>query len=70
MKNYRSIILLPIFSKIYEKLVFNSIFNCLMKLICLLKLNLFLSDDSCVSQLRSVTHEIYKSFDFKTLLVD
>ena len=69
MKNYRSIILLPIFSNIYEKLMFNSIFNCLMKLIYLLKLNLFLSDDSCVSQLRSVTHEIYKSFDFKTLLV-
>ena len=31
IKNYRPISLLPIFSKIYERLIFNSIFKCFIK---------------------------------------
>ena len=63
-KNYRPISLLPIFSKIRERLIFNSMFNYFRQN------NLFtgcqsgfISGDSCVAQLLSITHEIYQSFD-------
>ena len=57
IKNYRPISLLPIFSKIYEKLIFNSIFKYFITN------NLFTKGQSCISQLLSITHEILKSFD-------
>ena len=50
IKSYRPISLLPIFSKIYERLIFKS-------------QSVFLPGDSCISQLLSITHEIHKSFD-------
>ena len=64
VKNYRPISLLPIFGKIFEKVLYNNLFGYLQE-------NKFLSDnqsgfrsgDSCTSQLLSITHEIYKSFD-------
>ena len=40
IKSYQPISLLPIFSKIYERLIFNSIFNYFIKNNCLLKVNL------------------------------
>ena len=40
MKNYQPVSFLPIFNKIYERLIFDSIFNYFMKIICLLKVNL------------------------------
>ena len=64
VKNYRPISLLPIFGKIFEKVIYNNLFTYL-------KSNHLLSDnqsgfrsgDSCISQLISMTHDIYKIFD-------
>ena len=39
IKNYQPVSLLPIFNKIYERLILDSIFNYFMKIICLLKVN-------------------------------
>ena len=64
LKNYRTVSLLPICRKVFEKLIFNGM------LIFLLENNLvspnqfaFKPDDSCINQLLSVTHEIFQSFD-------
>ena len=64
IKNHRPISLLPIFSKIFERLKFNSLFNYLMqnKLFTECQSG-FIPGDSCVAQLLSITQEIYKSFD-------
>ena len=64
VKNYRPISLLPIFGKIFEKVIYDKLFRYFQE-------NKFLSDhqsgfrcgDSCISQLLAITHEIYKSFD-------
>ena len=53
-------------SKIYERLVFNSIFNYSIRQNLLTKCqSRILPGYSCVSQLLSLTHEIHKSFDCK-----
>ena len=64
IKSYRPISLLPIFSKIFERLIFDSLFNYFMqnKLFTESQSG-FISGDSCVAQLLSITHEIYKIFD-------
>ena len=64
IKNYRPVLLLPICSKIFEKVIFNSLFKYLDD-------NNFLTSnqsdfqpgDSCAHQLLSITHDIYKAFD-------
>ena len=64
INNYRPISLLPILGKVFEKIIYNSLFKHLHK-------NKLLSEnqsgfrkgDSCVSQLISITHNIYKAFD-------
>ena len=64
VNNYRPISLLPILGKVFEKIIYNSLFNYLLN-------NQLLSEnqsgfrkgDSCVSQLISITHNIYKAFD-------
>ena len=64
VKNYRPISLLPIFRKIFENVIYNSLFKYFLE-------NNFLSDkqsgfragDSGTSQLPAITHEIHKSFD-------
>ena len=64
VKNYRPISLLPIFAKVFEKLLFNLLFahfhdnNLFTKCQCG-----FMPDDSCISQLLSIVHEIQSSFD-------
>ena len=57
-------LLLPICSKIFEKNIFNSLSEYLEDN-KLLNCNQsgFRSGDSCVHQLLSIIHEIYKSFD-------
>ena len=56
--------MLPICGKIFERLIFNEMF------MSLIENNLITSNqsgfkpgDSCINQLLSITHEIYKSFD-------
>ena len=64
VKNYRPVSLLPIFGKIFEKCLYDTIYGYFEG-------NHLFSDcqsgfrkgDSCVSQLLSITHEIYKGFD-------
>ena len=62
IKHYRPISLLPIFSKIFETFIFNSLFNYFMQneLLCQ---SGFIPGGSYLAQLLSITHEIYKSFD-------
>ena len=59
IKNYRPISLLPIFSKILERLIFNSMFNFFRQNNLFTKYQSnFIPGDSCVAQLLSVTHKI------------
>ena len=63
-QHYRPISLLPIFGKIFEKVIYKNLFDYFHH-------NKFLSEhqsgfrsgDSCISQLIAITHELYKSFD-------
>ena len=63
-ENYRSISLLPIFGKILEKLIYDSLFSHLEKE-NLLNPNQsgFLPGDSTINQLLSIIHSIYSTFD-------
>ena len=64
MNNYHSLSLLPVFGKIFEKLIFNEIYSFLDRE-RLLSTNQsgFRPFDSCVNQLLTITHEIFSSFD-------
>ena len=64
LKNYRPVSLLPICGKIFERLIFNEMFRFLIEN-NLISSNQsgFKPGDSCINQLLSITHEIYKSFD-------
>ena len=64
IKNHRPVSLLRICCKIFEKIIFNSLFKY-SEYKKLLNCNQsgFRSGDSCVRQLLSITHEIYESFD-------
>ena len=64
IKNYRPISLLPIFSKIFEKVIYNTIFKHLESNNLLANQQSgFRPGDSCVNQLISITHEIFSAFD-------
>ena len=64
LKNYRPILLLPIFAKILERIIYNNIFEYLTT-------NKLISDnqsgfkpgDSCVNQLLSITHKVCHLLD-------
>ena len=62
--NYRPISLLPIFAKIFEKIIFTSMFEYFIEnelfTVCQ---SGFLPGGSCTVQLLSIIHEIQKSFD-------
>ena len=64
VNNYRPISLLPVFGKIFEKIIFNKIYMFLSEE-KLLKPNQsgFRPSDSCINQLIEITHEILKAFD-------
>ena len=64
LKNYRPISLLPICGKVLERLLYNSMFEFFIQndLITPNQSD-FKIGDSCINQLISITHEIYKSFD-------
>ena len=64
LKNYRPISLLPIFGKIFERIIYNNIFEYLTTTKLLLdNQSGFKPGDSCINQLLSITHEIYHSLD-------
>ena len=64
VKNYRPISLLPIFAKVFEKLLFNSLFAHFHDNELFTKCQSgFMPGDSCISQLLSIVHEIQSSFD-------
>ena len=62
--NYRPISVLPICGKIFERIIFNSLYNHFEKN-DILNANQsgFRIGDSCINQLISITHNIYQSFD-------
>jgi len=62
--SYRPISLLSTISKIFEKLIYNYLYNFLTSNNLLYKLNSgFKKGDGTVNQLLHVTHQIYKNFD-------
>ena len=64
LKNHHPISLLPIARKIFEPILYNNMFEFFSKN-HLISHNQsgFKTGDSCINQLLSITHEIYKSFD-------
>ena len=67
--NYRPISLLPIFGKVLEKLMYDSLYSHLV-LCNLLDPNQsgFCPGDSTINQLLSITHTIFKAFDWNPTL--
>ena len=64
LKNYRPISLLPIFGKIFERCIYNTMYNYFESNNLLSSCQSgFRKNDSCISQLLAITHEIYKNFD-------
>ena len=64
LQNYQPVSLLPVCSKIFTRIVFNSMLEFLEEnnLFCPHESG-FCSCDSCQSQLLSIIHDIYASFD-------
>ena len=64
LKNYFPISLLLIFSKIFERVIYNSLFNHFQSNELFTSSQLgFLPGDSCIAQLISIIHEIQTAFD-------
>ena len=64
LKNYRPVSLLPICSKIFERLIHNKMLGFFLdKGLISANQSGFKPGDSCINQLLSITHNIYKSFD-------
>ena len=64
VKNYRPISLLPVFGKMFEKIIYNNLYNYFQENQFLTeKQSGFRKGDSCISQLIAITHKIYKAFD-------
>ena len=64
VKNYRPISLLPIFGKIFERVICNSLFNYFISNKRFTPSQSgFLPRDSCIAQLLSIIHEIQTVFD-------
>ena len=67
IKNYQLISLLPIFHKVFDRLDFSTLFNIFLKNKLFTPCQTgFIPGHSCVSQLLSITHEIYKNVDCHT----
>ena len=69
VKNYRPISLLPICSKIFEKLIFNSLYSYLSSNNLITKNQSgFVPGDSCTNQLLFLVNEIHEAFENKSSL--
>ena len=64
LKNYHTISLFPVAEKIFERIMYNNMYEFFTEN-NLISPNQsgFKPGDSCINQLLSITHEIYKSFD-------
>ena len=64
VNNYQPISLLPMFGKIFQKIIFNRTYDFLLKEE-LLNPNQsgFRPSDSCINQLLAITHQIFEAFD-------
>ena len=63
-KNYRPISLLPIFGKMFERVLYNSLSNYFQSIrLFTPSRSGFLPGDSCIAQLLSISHEIQTTFD-------
>ena len=66
VNNYRPISLLTIFTKVFERLIFNSLFSHFHNNNLFSKCQSgFIQGDSYISRLFSMVHEIQSSFDYK-----
>ena len=64
LKNYRPISLLPIFSEIFERVIYNSFFNHFVSNKRFTRLpSGFLPGNSCIAQLLSIIHKMQTNFD-------
>ena len=64
VKNYRPISLLPIFGEMFERVIYNSLFNYFQtNRLFTLSQSGFLTGDSCIAQLLSIIHGIQTAFD-------
>ena len=64
VKNYRPISLLPIWGKMFERFLYNSLFDFLNQNDLIFPAQSgFKPDDYCINQLLSITHEIHQSVD-------
>ena len=64
LNNYRPISLLPIAGKIFERLLYDNMFEFFKEKNLITKNQSdFRPGDSCINQLISITQEIYQSFD-------
>ena len=62
----RPISILPIYPKVFERVLFNSLFSHFHNNNLFIKCQSgFMPDDSCISQLLSMVHEIESSFHYK-----
>ena len=64
LKKYRPITLLPIFNKVFERVIYNSLFNYFVSnKPSTSSQSGFLPGDSCIAQLLAIIHEIQTIFD-------
>ena len=64
LENYRLVSLLPVCAKIFEKIIYNRIFEYHIENNLITENQSgFKPGDSCINQLLSITHDIYKSLD-------
>ena len=69
VSNHRPVSLLPIFSKIFEKLIFNELFKFFEdKNLLSTHESGFCQGDSCMYQLLAITHDNFSSFDCNPIL--
>ena len=63
-KNYRPVSLLPVFGKLFEKCIYDALYSYFVEHDLFSPCQSgFRKGDSCVSQLLSITHDIFKGFD-------
>ena len=64
IKNYRPVSLLPICSKIFERIMYNNMLKYFLNNNLITpKQSGFRPSDSCINQLLSITHYVFTSFD-------